>query len=824
MHIDKMSFLTSGVTKTQCESSKVKYIITLLVYTLFSSLLFLSLYSCGGGSGSGSDHTPTGNNPGVPVSLVFTPERTVGQTNSPLFMTALVTDGNGSPVQGETISFINTSGLGTLNTVTSKSTNSKIDRASTVINAVTNNYGQADVQVSTTTPGYVTVEAISGSGLSDRKSIYFSSTGMPLSFTPLSVGIDIDGDGDGIYNEVSDLIICSTGTTSTLTIKATSMFMNAPLSGIAVDVQTDNTSLDAFNTLSGCDIPLTCTDFTQSPPVVSTDPPICTSTCSCVCLSGTPVGDGDTDIAYLTTDSTGEAFTELKITCPATNLQQNISVLASTGTYFLPQFNNNFFGFGGSTLFLQPLSFTGVNVSSSNSSVILDGTSTITASVNTTQGIATAPNSTIVQFSSSCGFVSPSSSQTSNGTATTTFRAPSTLPSGGTCTVTADAGGFSGSTFITIVDSMSMSPSSITLTNPSVGDSRTYTISGGVSPYTATTDTPQLADVTIAGSTLTVTLNALPAADTPVTITVTDANNNTATATLDLVTTFVMDIAPSAVTVSGQTNPTSTYGSADFAIHGGFAPYIISWDSVDTLVDGSSSPVTTSSTQFTVVTGHQCVVGTDVSVTLTVTDAFNNSDTATYDIDCDITNVFSPVTMTPATVTITNPGVGDSRTYTVAGGTTPYTATTDHPELATVSVSGTDITITLIALPASDTPITITVTDAANNMATAILDLLTTFTMDIVPSTVSVTGQTSPSSAYGLTTFTIHGGFAPFIVSWDSISGLVNGSSSPVTTSTSQFTMGTNLSCIGSDLEVTVTVTDSFNNIDTSTYNIICAQ
>ncbi len=76
--------------------------------------------------------------------------------------------------------------------------------------------------------------------------------------------------------------------------------------------------------------------------------------------------------------------------------------------------------------------------------------------------------------------------------------------------------------------------------------------------------------------------------------------------------------------------------------------------------------------------------------------------------------------MTAATSMTITPGAAYAQTFTLGGGTGPYTATSSFPSVATVSVNGNQMTITGVQI--STTTATITIRDAAGaTLTTAVL-------------------------------------------------------------------------------------------------------
>lgn len=444
-------------------------------------LLSLGVSSCGGG-GSGLN-SPVGENPGVPSLVLLTPSQNVAQTNANITLSAMVLDGNGAPLPGVVVTFTKLSAIGTL---------------STTLPVTTNSIGIANVNVYSSAPGFATVLAQVGDGFGfkrDKRSIFFTTSDSTngLAFMPIAVVVDVDGNNNGVYNEASDLKVCEAASDNVVKVRATVFVAGVREPGVSVYLDTDYAALVSFpNTPFGTD----------------TD------------------ADGDIDKDLVTTNSQGEAFTELTINCLVQNNERILNVYAYTNTIYVTTFNGYFSGSGAIPLFLQPVTIPagGITVTATPSTVLASGKSQIAATVNTSIG----PISGIaVSFTTDCGTVSPTVAQTNNsGVATTTFTAPTTL---GVCTVTAKVGNVTGTATVTVGTALSVQPSTATIT---VGTSPTFTIFGGTPPYSVFSSNTTVATVTYAGGgTFTVTGVASGTA----TITVRDAVGATATVAVTVV-------------------------------------------------------------------------------------------------------------------------------------------------------------------------------------------------------------------------------------------------------------------------------------------------
>lgn len=358
--------------------------------------------------------------------------------------------------------------------------------------ASTNGIGIATVTLYSTTPGFATVlaQVTSGAGqVRDRKTVFFSSQDV------LAVSMDMDVDsvpGNGIYNEPSDLILFEPPPSPDDTFEVLATVRNAggvPVAGESVTWSASHSEVKTVRTET-------------------------------------------------TTNINGQAKGVFQVTPSSirnTETHINIMAYADNGAANMV------------TLFLRPVVVDPTTSSVTANPTIVDtsGTSTITAVVMLNTG-AWAPDGTTVNFTASCGTVTPFA-QTTGGVATATFTAPSTP---GTCTVTAKVGGVTiGSVDILVKAKLQVIPASQTVAGGSscaaTSQSATYTIIGGVAPYNVSTSHPtntsftaptagDSTTVSASGGTFTiaydVTLTGSPPSDTTVTITVVDAVGTTATA------------------------------------------------------------------------------------------------------------------------------------------------------------------------------------------------------------------------------------------------------------------------------------------------------
>ncbi|MDQ7786490.1 MAG: Ig-like domain-containing protein [Thermodesulfovibrionales bacterium] len=372
--------------------------------------------------------------------------------------------------------------------------------------------GIATVTLHSHEVGFATIQAEVDEGLNqvrDRIIIYYSN--FALMWPQPTIVLDIDADNDGIYNETSDFNFFEIPTDDNATLRATAYDeFGKRIVGMSVTFSGD----------SGASFPL-----------------------------------GDTFM----TNSAGQAFAYLKVS-PTSVVGQETSLLIQA------------VGANGSadsiTIFLQPVFITGILLNATPTGVIAGETSAITATITTSAG--TIPDDLAVQFSVNpvtLGTVSPVVALTSNGVASAVFTPSDTQT--GTATVTASIANFTATADIVVTTEFAVTPDSQTLTNPAVGDTATYAISGGVAPYNATSNNTALVTVGVAGTTLTATVAALPTADTDVEITITDSSGRppvTVTLTIAIEVTPLVFLPPTATaSCSGAV--------VTFFVSGGIAPY-----------------------------------------------------------------------------------------------------------------------------------------------------------------------------------------------------------------------------------------------------------
>ena len=654
-----------------------------LILFLLVSIVF-SMASCGGG-GAGSSSSPPGENPGVPFLIQLRPSQSIAQTNTFIYIRARVLNGNGNPIPNIPVTFTNLSSIGELNYARGSSIHHALtfvanlfsvgELISTGANTDTN--GFATVKLSSTTPGFSTVQAEvnTGSGqVRDKKTVYFSLFDMTLPSPPAPAipYLTLDVDTDQLFNtpnEPSDLNLFETANDNQVFVRATVFDGNhnvVPNSTVIFGADSTEATFPLGNTKT--------TDASGRASVLVQVDPIILRT----------------------------ATTVLNITASADN--------GAAGMI---------------TLYLQPVVVDTTNsyLTANPTTVPPSGTSAILAVIMLNTG-SPAPDGTAVTFTTTCGSVTPFG-QTTDGVATATFTAPS-IP--GTCTVTGRVGGTTiGTAAITVSNTLTVIPTTQTISNPTVGNTRDYTILGGTGPYSAFSNNPALVTVpsgTFTGPTLTATVApgvSTLAADTTVTITIYDSVGDSVTASLilDIVPTEPLNVTPSSITITGLA--TGTGDNVPFYISGGSGTYTGVFSNNTAVIPNP----TITGNNFTI---DPNPVAANTTVTLTVTDSLGATGTATV----TVTPATSAMAINPSTIAVTT---GTSISFNIIGGTSPYsvyssntgivalggnpyvippgtnpfTATTPGTGSATVTVVDADAktvtaSVTVNALPTPPTP------------------------------------------------------------------------------------------------------------------------
>jgi hypothetical protein len=250
-------------------------------------------------------------------------------------------------------------------------------------------------------------------------------------------------------------------------------------------------------------------------------------------------------------------------------------------------------------------------------------------------------------------------------------------------------------------------PASATIQYPAASTpAMTFTASGGDAPYAWTVDKPGVASISGSASERTVNLTANGIGE--VTVTVFDKYNQSASATLTVVS-LLPRIVPSRAVI-GNT------GTIAFTASQGVAPY--TWNVGDINV-GTLSAFTGESVTFSALNPGNTVV--------IVTDSAGHSAQATVEVK-SITPIISP-----SEAFLTS---GDVVTFQAVGGTLPYQWINSNPSLGTIVILS-DATAQFTASADTFGAATITLEDAAGQTGTATVTVIHAFSLS--PSSVTAT-------------------------------------------------------------------------------------
>lgn len=261
-----------------------------------------------------------------------------------------------------------------------------------------------------------------------------------------------------------------------------------------------------------------------------------------------------------------------------------------------------------------------------------------------------------------------------------------------------------------------------------------YTVGGGTAPYTATSSNIGVSTVSLSGTAMTITGVSAGSAQ----IVVRDAAGAT-------VTVFHTVTAPagSAFFTTAPLLVSIPIGSVSYTVGGGTAPYV----------------ATSSNTSVATVlqTGN----------TLTVTGAAPGSaDVEVRDAAGAIKTVSVTVASgTPLYTTVPTLGVealtGSTLTYTVGGGTGPYTATSGNPAVASVTLSGTSLAISGLTVGTA----ILQVRDAVGATQSVFVTVRAA-----AGSALYTTAPTFVSIPFGVISYTVGGGTGPYTATSDNTS------------------------------------------------------
>ncbi|MBI5675245.1 MAG: Ig-like domain-containing protein [Nitrospirae bacterium] len=675
----------------------------LIFIAFFVSII--SLISCN--SGSSSSSAPGGVNPGMPSDVQLLPLQYIVQTNSDAFFKARVLDGNGRPVPGVAVTFTNISPIGTITASKAVKTGSVSKSGTTVAN--TNSLGYATARVWSPNAGFVTVQAEVDAGtgqVRDKKTIYFSTFdfSIPVPVEPIpDLHLQVDGeDLNETFDDHDDFYLFQTPDDDEVIVRATVLDGDGnPASFVNVTFGAD--SLEAS-------FPEGSTKTTDSNGQAQVRVKVAQALrdlYSTLNITASALVDGKSASDMITLFLLPSGIDVGSISLNATPAQ-----VEPGGTSVIDAYVTTSAGGAvpdGTTVnFIASCGFVVPFAQTTDGKATVDFTAPLTVGTCIITGSVAGISDTVdVVVTSATGIkIIPASQTISNpavsNTATYTilggtgpYTAFSSIPG----LVTVPAGSFAGPEFIATVAGVPVVDTTVTITvYDSLGASAiatlildvpsdplkvtptaqtkvppfttaTYTVTGGIGPYSAFSSSPGLVTVpaTFAGPTLTATIIAAPSVDTTVTITIYDSAGSSVTATLvlDVAGVTPLAVAPSAVTVTGFANPEANPADdVTFTITGGTGPF--SMFSNNNAIIASQGPLGGST--FVV---DPDAVAVSNAVLITVQDSIGAFATATV----TVTPPVSSFTLLPSAISVLE---GDSVTVYLYGGIGPYeTFTTD---------------------------------------------------------------------------------------------------------------------------------------------------
>lgn len=339
------------------------------------------------------------------------------------------------------------------------------------------------------------------------------------------------------------------------------------------------------------------------------------------------------------------------------------------------------------------------------------------------------------------------------------FTASSSNPSVASVSVSGSAVNVSlqaaGSSTITVLDSKGQNASvtvtatgqaalPLRVTPPSgsgqVGSNMVLVISGGTGPYSAVSSNPSFVTSTVSGSQIVIGFAAAGAS----TITVIDS----AGASVSVPMTATSNVP--ALTVNPPTAIGQVGTSMSLSIAGGVAPYSAA----------TSNPLVASAA----VNGNtiQVTFSGEGSTNLTVLDANLQS----VVVPLQATYNALPLAASPESAT---GRVGYTVVFTLVGGVGPYTAVSSNPDIASPSVNGSTVTVTLLSVsdPAMGGPGPATITIRDSRGETTTVTAIAEGEIAPAPGTFAVTPQNQSVSQHstGSLTYALPSPGGPYVAS-----------------------------------------------------------
>lgn len=324
----------------------------------------------------------------------------------------------------------------------------------------------------------------------------------------------------------------------------------------------------------------------------------------------------------------------------------------------------------------------------------------------------------------------------------------------------------------------------------------TFTITGGAAPYTVISSQPSIIPNPInvgADGRFTVQPIRNPTVATTVTLTVRDALNGTIVATLN-VRSLPLAVSPSTAT-------TFLGVPVAYQISGGVAPYSVTSSNPTIVAD----PIVDANGRFVITPLNNLGTGFifPPTIVLTIRDAAGNQVTS------QLTILSTPLSVSPTDVTV---AANTPVTFTISGGSKPYTVVSSQPSLVpnptSIDPQGR-FTLIATSTPRTPTAVVVTIRDAEQNVVTVRMTVLpnTPIPLTVLPSTAIVYANTP-------TTLTIFGGIPPYQAF----------SSNPAVLPVVRNVVGDQIllapNNVDVDTPVTITVTDSAGTSVTATITV----